>query len=183
LIDCGHFHLACPPFTGSTWCIKALAAAGLGDASKTGLHLPHISHWGQECPPLKVSTVRHPAMWLRSYWLNRGHIGVPLVDRFLPWAKESEDFSGFVRTYLKEDPGAIGNMFFSYNANNWIRTDELVPAFREMLELVGCPEKQARLVESVEPQNVFKGKKPAYPPHLFDLVLEAERDLCSYFEF
>ena len=105
------------------------------------------------------------------------------MDRFLTWAKESKDFSDFIRLYLSNAPGGIGEMFFSYNANNWVRTDELSPAFEETLCLVGCSPKQAALVRTVGPQNVHKGNKPACPPHFFNQVMEAEDDLCSYFEF
>lgn len=180
MIDYGVFRYAGPPRTGSTWVLKAAALAGLGEGQKAKLHEPHSPG-----ASLKVSTVRHPVDWLKSYWaeIHGGCVGVPAVDWFAVHARSSEDFPEFVERYLAEQPGAVSRMFLSYGADSWIRTDELAWGFCDLLESAGVPRKQRELVLALPRQCCARRPLPDLPDPLRRRVLEAERRIVEEFEF
>lgn len=180
MIDLDAFQLACPPFTGSTWCIKAAAEAGLSgfEGLKAHIHQPHAGGRGSK---LRVSTVRHPLEWALSYWLNGGQCNVKQVDAFLPVKNRCISAEDFIRQVVEIMPGHIGRMMLSYNADSFIRTDELNEAFYELLESAGAP--KAERAYSFPPQNVTRKAKPRISPTLIDKLMVAENDFCERFHF
>lgn len=181
MIDYKHFQLACPPHTGSTWCIKACALAGLGEATKTDLHKPFPSDGGQFVP--RIATVRHPGDWLFSYFQNAGQTNLPLVDVLLPLQRRSLGYSQFVREIIEHIPGQVGRIMNAYKADTYIRTDELTDGFTDYLEAFGLDVSE---VMYLGPQNTSRQpsiSRVKLSGALYSKLMGSEHDLVSRFEF
>jgi len=185
MIDYGPFLFAAPPRTGSTWFLKACYEVGLGEGFKSDVH----TLFPPDARKLKVSLVRHPFNWLISYFaaIQGGHTGIDCVDRLA-----SLDFSGtfvdFIRSYLEKTPGALTNIARTYNADSYLRTEDLPWPFMELVEAAGISEQKARRAVALGRQN--PNKKSAairlavtYPIHLYRDVMNAEKELTMWFEY
>ncbi len=176
------FHFAACPRTGSTWFIKAAAIAGLGEAFKAKLHDPFPAR-AQRLASLRVSLVRHPCDWLASYWasIHPGRVGVREVDA-LPVAMAS--FDSFIKAYLRSMPGQVGRIFASYNADTYLRLEDMPWAAVELFETIGVQRGQTALVEKLDPQNVTRQElRPHWDAKLRRRVLEAEQEMCERYDY
>ena len=182
MIDYGLFRFASPPRTGTTWFRKACLACGLGDPGRTGVHEPHED---EPTSILRVSLVRHPADWLRSYWssIHPGVIGVSAVDSFRHLGREG-GFDRFVRECLQFAPGQVGLMVERYNADTVLRLEDMPWALIELLESLGVPESKSRRCLSLGPQNTSSsGLLPAWSAVLRRRVMAAEEELAERFDY
>lgn len=179
MVDYSLFQLACPPRTGTTWMLHAAAIAGLGSRSKAAAHQPHNG----QSRGLRVCTVRHPCTWLASYWtvLYPGFTGVDIVDRFAKL--RGDTFDQFVRSYLSRIPGAIGEMFFSYNADSYVRLEDLPWSFVDLLASSGVPQSMRERCISITRMNSGISPKPDWNKVLHRRVIESERDMCDLFDY
>ncbi len=181
MIDYGIFQFASPPRTATTWFRKVAFRAGLGEMSAAGIHTPHEPRGDV----LRVSVVRHPADWLRSYYttIQGGHVGVGCVDKFMNLAKRSDCLNDFLVSYLAELPGAVGWMFDAYNADTILKIEDLPWAMQGVLEGAGVKRSQAHKAIEISPQNVSRGVMPIMSPILRRDVVAAEADFCSEYEY
>jgi len=175
------FEFAAAPRTGTTWVIHAARFMGLGEGFKAHVHVPFEG----KSDLYRVSTVRHPCTWLASYFtsIHRGFLAVPAVDRFcrLP----TDDFDDFVREYLRFMPGEIGQMFLDYNANSYMRMEDLPWAFVELMESLGIPTEKADECLGIPVQNQTMGKKtkPMWNKQLWKRVTEAEKEMMEAYGY
>ncbi len=67
-----------------------------------------------------ITIRRCPADWLQSCFQNlRSVIGVPAVDRFLDLRVNNQTFVEFAELYLAQMPGAISEMFSTYQPSTY----------------------------------------------------------------
>jgi len=76
----------------------------------------HRFHWlSKNRPEGKVFCfVRHPATWLRSYWLHRMRLGW-LQDRYLD-KLGSRNMNEFIRRVCIHEPGYVSEMYKAYTS-------------------------------------------------------------------
>ncbi len=180
MIDYEIFRFASPPRTANTWFRKVMAEAGLGAMSAHYQHVP--------CPPggaLVVTMVRHPVVWLTSYYLHvkGGHVGVSDVDRFAPLARQSANLDAFLLAYLGTIPGAVGWMFDAYDANTVLRVEDLPWAILSLLEASGVDDATAMRASSLPPQNVYKGTVPKVSSRIQRAIIGAEKQFCEEYGY
>lgn len=128
------FAFSSAPKTGVAWFLKAAQLAGLGpgfrDKALSGFS-------GTPRTMLKVSLMRHPYEWLKAFHCSRGfgnHLG-PLDC--LSSVKNGYSFDSWVEYYLNHLPGKISELILSYDADSYIRRDDLPGAFVELAKSIG----------------------------------------------
>lgn len=179
MIRYGHFDYAAAPRTGTSWFVLAAYSAGYGNGGHFYVHdLFPTKHDGT----LRISTVRHPADWLMSYYnaIYPAKIGVEQVDRFAGLTGRS--FDQFVANYLQHMPGSIGKMMCSYDADSFIRIEDTPLAFADLMKSMGVSEKVASRCYGITRANASH-RKPYWSPSLLDRVIEAEHDFVTHFEY
>jgi hypothetical protein len=187
MIDYGLFHYAAPPRCANSWFKCAMGYAGLtswvghtGDRNICSWY-EHIPHLSTPQKVLKVSLVRHPYSWLQSYYANYRNrkTRIPMVDRFLPLPCDS--FDEFVRAYLHDIPGAVGEMFSSYEADTVLRLEDLPHAVDLLLESLGVTLVRNDFCRGK--MNVT-GKLPTVlDSRLRKQVVEAEQEIIDRYEY
>ena len=181
MIDYGTFRFAAPPRTGCTWFLKACSMARLGEGLKSHVHSPS--------PPrtvgLTVSLIRHPHDWLCSYFyaLQGGHMGIPAVDDLSFMAKDSVDFAGFMRRYIKRCSGKVSLMFDSYNADTVMKTEELKWSSLEFFASLNVKKNLLDEIKRLPPQNVGKNMPIKTDTKLRERVCEAESSFCNRYDY
>lgn len=180
MIDYYHFDYASPPRTATTWFMNAAFQVGLIRGYHPDVHIPWQCERGYQ---LRITTVRHPCAWLASYFaaIYPGHVGVPCVDQFakLP----AFDFDNFVRGYLYHMPGAVWQMFQAYEADSYIRIEDLPDAAIELFRACGLSRSACQQCRNLPPQNRNGRVLPRWSLVLFDRVCEAEQEMIEYFDY
>ena len=129
------FTYASPPKSGNQWFVAALKRVGL-PTKHPGMHVPgHV-----EGKP-RVTIVREPAIWLRSFFLNmHGPMGLAEVDIFLGLRTgHNQTFEEFGWRYVNEMPGQISKMRLFYEAEIELRTEHLADDTVAMLTELNVP--------------------------------------------
>lgn len=180
MVDFQLFHFAAPPRCASTWFLRAAALAGLPHVQAAGQSL--IPHEFDNAPVLKVSLVCNPCDWLASYWANvwPRRIGVPVVDRFA--SLPGGTFDDFIWAYLAGDAGTVGQMFAAYNADSFIRVEDLPHGMTELLQTFGVARGAASAMAHLRRLNVTAAP-PEYPDGLQLSVRAAEAEMCEQFNY
>lgn len=132
-----------------------------------------------------MSTVRHPADWLKSYYATiwPGQIQVSCVDGLRLLCHGKETFDDLIRKYLLSR-WSIGGMFDAYGADVVIRIEDLPWAFVEFLESVGVGRKDRGKCLSVPVVNESKlGRFPRWNPCLRDRVIESEWNMAEKYDY
>lgn len=178
-IDYTLFRFASAPRTGTTWFLKACSAVGLGVGFKASAHTPHNP---KDRTSFKVSLARNPCDWLASYYtaIHRGCTNVTCVDRFMKMRDDS--YESFVLSYLTMMPGAIGEMLTEYNADSYLRIEDMPWAFVELLESLGVPRHLRQRCYNLGKQNVSK-RVPRMPSRLRRRILESESRMVEDFGY
>ena len=174
------FAFASPPRTATTWFLQAVSEIGLGEGSKTKVHLPPPNDWNGYL----VSFIRHPFDWLCSYYtaLSGGHVGVPAVDQFSAAAKRCDNAGQFIKWVAMSNPGAVGRMFKSYRASTILRVEDLPWCALEFFESVGADKKKIKEVASLPPHNTTK-VLPILPKKIKRMIMESEQDFCLEYDY
>lgn len=177
MIDFGPFRFAGAPRTATTWIRHAADAAGL--RSSGFVHFPHNGKMDK----IRLSTVRRPTDWLRSYWSSvwPGQIQIDCVDGLRRACEGAETFDEFVRAYLSNG-WSVGRMFASYGADVVIRVEDLPWAFIEFLESLGVEQKNRERCLGIARVNESIGL-PEWNPSLRDRVLEAEWEMIERYDY
>jgi len=176
-IDFGPFRYASAPRTATTWIKQASAVAGLiGGGS---VHVPHDDDQSK----IRLSSVRHPADWLRSYWtaIWPSQIQIDLVDGLRKTCDGAASFDDFVRLYLRGCWG-IGNMHEGYGADVVIRVEDLPWAFVEFLDSVGVEKRARERCLLIGRPNV-SSELPKMSPLLRDRIIEAEWPMVEKYDY
>lgn len=179
MIDYGSFIFAAAPKTGTTWFLKVAEKSGLARGSKSHVH----TKAPEDVKKMSVSLVRHPCDWLASYYytLKGGATGVLEADALVDIARGNYEFEDFVHEYLKEFPGQISYIFYSYNADSYIRTCDLQWAAYELFVLNGADPRKAAAAVALGHRNVGK-YEVMWSPILWRKVVDSE-EICSEFDF
>ena len=187
MIDYEHFAFATPPRTGSAWLTHAVTLVGLPAYGRSQVHFPQPTE-----DRIRVTTVRHPVDWLRSYFLNvyPGKIGMPQVDAFAElrpsdtehYAKDQ--FDGFVQCYLDKLPGAVGRMFYAYEPTQCLKLEQIEESFISLCRAAGLgSEEDFNLIRSVGRRNSTKGFRHRGKHQWHDLVMQVETEYCEQFDY
>lgn len=180
MIDCGDFQFACPPLTGGGWFVDNLKRVGVSYKLTDGLFslfqpFPYTNNGSNS---LKVSLVRHPCDWLSHNYQdikNSGYIGMKTPFLELLSVNTLEDF---VRDYLMFCPGEMAKLFLSYEADTFMRIEDMPWAMVEFLEMIGIE----------RPHNLSKTTTVQLGPPIMDKnlrrqILTAERRLADAFDY
>ena len=129
----------------------------------------------------RVTIVRHPFLWLRSYYetVKGFRTGIPGVDLFSDLYRKSKTSDEFVNAYLTEAPGAVGRMFDAYDSHSMLKYEDMPRAGVQFLRSIG--EKNAAKFEfpKILGENwVFDASR-----ELWAAVVRAERDFCDRAEY
>jgi hypothetical protein len=178
MIDLQLFQFSTAPRTGTAWLLKAASLAGLGDHSEDKAHQPHATGPSQL---LRVSLVRHPCDWLASYYsgVHRRSTNSP-ADSFMQC--DNSSFESFVRSYLRTMPGGVGQVFFAYNADSYMKLEDMPWAFAELLESAGVPRPLRQRIYDLKAQNC-SSRRVSLKGKLRRQVLEAEERLVEEFDY
>jgi hypothetical protein len=89
----------------------------------------------------RVTIVREPATWLRSFFLNlHGPMGVDIVNTFLALRTgRDQTFEEFGWRYVNEMPGQISRMYLHYESEIELRTEHLASDTAAMLSRLNVP--------------------------------------------
>lgn len=179
MIDYKLFRFASAPRSGTTWMLKACHTIGLGEGQKPAAHVPHRD---ERCPVLRVSLVRNPCDWLRSYYaaVRGGSTGIDIVDRLARLRIES--FERFILSYASVMPGAVGEMFKAYHADSYLRIEDMPWAFAELMESLEVPQHLRQRCYDIPKQNCSP-RLPKYNSRLRRLVARAEREMMMDFDY
>jgi len=176
MIQYGLFTFACPPHTAADWFIRAAQSIGLGPGFR--FHAYEQFH-GTDHDRLRVSLVRHPCSWLGECWLSlqKGEIESNHTGYFSMLPKET--FQQFVQSYLAKDPGSISRLYNRYEANTYLRVEDLPWAFLELAESLGVPEVMlAKIRQLTTPTQALQ-----LPDYLHCQVIEAECTIAELYDY
>lgn len=179
MIDCDVFTYASPPRTATTWIKHALAQVGLPASGR--VHEPHDGPRSK----LRMTTVRHPAEWLRSYWaaIWPGQIQVDAVDDLHKACRGTRTFDEFIRAYLASN-WTVSGMIGSYGADSVIRVEDLPWAFCEFLQSVGVSCELGDRCLLIPTANAARNEQvPRWNPQLRARVVEKEQDAIELFDY
>ena len=178
MIDYGLFVFAGAPRTATTWIRHA--AADMGFLSSGRVHEPHSA----DSSKIRLSTVRHPADWLQSYYAEiwPGQIQIDCVDGLRRACNGTESFDDFIRLYL-DGSWTVGGMFAAYGADMMIRVEDLPWAFFEFAGSVGVCRASWDKCLLIRPANASRKKKPEWNPLLRARVCEKEADFMERYEY
>lgn len=194
-VEYERFQFASAPRTGSTWFLKAASISGLGDGSKSKVHIPFPD---DNSKTLRVSMVRRPVDWMASYWASiyPGSVGIHHIDALgtYQWGdKDSagytsrsgviQNFDDFVRHYLKYMPGQYGRIINHYQSDNVIRIEDTPWCFIEFVE--GFKSLSPHQIESLRNLNKQNSSKhlPVWNKKLRRKVIEAEEEIYDRYEY
>lgn len=178
MIDYKKFYFATAPGTGSSWFVKAAQLAGLGYAPRERA----FDGFSSDDDRLKITLVRHPCAWLVDLWCRKSFDPRPISHVGRLGELVGEEFSLFVEDYLQKMPGEIGRLFYLYDADSYIRSEDFPLAFVELAESMG--------VERGLLQNDFFHKCPLqsnsrsnYTVMQWRAIIEAEWELVQFFDY
>lgn len=167
------------PRTGTAWFTQACAIAGLGEQGRAKVH---------EFPEgpkdkLRVTSVRHPADWLVSYFhvIGRTSFGIAELNVFAQLNFES--FTDFIKSYLKQCPGAIERAMDAFQADVVQRLEDQPRALIRLLNVLDHPFNMPRVIIHNTRINVGRFPRPYWQPNLYDQVLDAEASLMERFDY
>ena len=179
MIDYGIFLYAAPPRTGSVWFTQAMKQLGFEGRMVGSRHEPFGDV--DQTKPL-VTMVRHPARWLASYFSGvKGELtGLPLVDRFSSICVDVS-FMKFANRYIEQMPGAVGQLFSSYQASIVQRLEDQPWALSQLLMQLDVPRNKCKQIEhlpvSMPSSGIF------YSTDLRRRVLQAESELADRYDY
>jgi hypothetical protein len=182
------------PKTGGTWVRQALRAAGL--AAREWPDAPHCHATRDDFRPAEYGDlpafafVRHPAEWLRSYWVYKMGVDWQRPNKFDRKLRDCRStFDGFVRGVLeREPPGYVGRLFSRYlPAGDSLaigRFERLPSELIRILHRFGesFDETAVRSRSRVNAGD-YRRFRADYPPELYRRVMESERPLCERFGY
>ncbi len=177
MIDFELFHFATAPQTGGLWILSACKKVGLKSNRVPVVHDGFPEERSGDA--IRLSCVRHPCDWLVAYYRNvhPNSVGLPEADQFR-W--QAESFDDFVRQYLANAPGAVGKMMTSYEADSYLRFEDLPLAFVEMLESLGVPRS---LASKCFQQAPVAAEPFEWNPQLRNAVMRAEAEFLDHFQY
>ncbi len=168
------FAFATAPNTGEDWFIEACRLVGLTHIGCSCLCLAHERF--QKSDLLKVSLVRHPFDWLYHTWWVASVCkhAEPFTDfeRDIPW-------SNYLDQYLRNQAGEIGRLLTSYEADSYIRFEDLPDGLRELRSSLGVKGSMIDLM----PPSVLPLKRTPADRNSKRSVCDAEKELCDAFDY
>ena len=136
MIETDWFTYAGPPKCGNHWITAAMKRAGVVPFGGINMHVP-----GHVPGKPRVTLVREPATWLRSFFLNmHGPMGIDIVNTFLVLRTgRDQTFDQFGWRYVEEMPGQISKMYLLYESEIELRTEHLASDTAAMLSRLNVP--------------------------------------------
>lgn len=135
MLETEWFTFAALPKTGNHWFKRTLEEAGVPYVDN-GVH-----NRGQHNGLPRITIVREPALWLRSFWLQiHTRMGFAQMDQIQDLrGPRTEPFYKFAWRYVEEAPGAIAKCYLHYESEHELRTEHLPLDTLELLEELGVP--------------------------------------------
>jgi len=129
---------------------------------------------------LRVSMIRNPYDWLVSsyeYFKKHKvetHLNESLSEFRTLSMTSPEDF---VYSYLQNIPGEISKLFLSYQADSYMRIEDMPWAMLEFLEMIGVPRPNR-----FPPTTVFQ-LAPTINDTLRRRLIKTEEEICDAFDY
>ncbi len=173
MINFNDFCFAAAPGTGASWFLEAMQLYGFGPQF---IHQVHQTFEGSNPYQFKLSIVRHPLSWLTWYFLQgRRHNYPELVD----FSRLDASYYGvFLSQYLNRMPGRLTRLMTGYNADSYIKYEDLPDAFLEFMYSLGYS-------PPIQGSDFFH-KKPwmqVMPNYWNDKIMQAEKELVDEFDY
>jgi hypothetical protein len=179
MIDYGCFYFAAPKFCSGVWFYEMMEAAGfLMPLANGRIESPFLI---ESTDKLKVSLVENPIKWLTQC---HNAIESRMLYDLLPFTDlPSQSFEGFLRSYVHECPGAVGELFDRYKADSIIRVEDLPWALVDLLSALKVEQSRTNLITTVKRVVVSGNFTHKIDASLRNRVLDAERSLCERYDF
>jgi hypothetical protein len=174
------FAFATAPNTGEVWFTEAYRKMGLvfrGYSCPCVIHpcLAHEQFQPEAESLLKVSLARNPYEWLHYIWAA----GVcEHAERFGTFNK-SMSWLDYLDHYLENHRGSIGKLFLSYEADSYIRREDLPDGLRELLTSLDI----GRDVGDLLPSFRFPPWRAPLDKSARRSVCDSEKELCDAFDY
>lgn len=183
MIGYARFQYGAAPSCGTHWTMQAFAIAGLGERPHTGAHHPPNAGPTAHCPML-ITTVRHPADWLYSYYYGRlsGYTGLEKVDRLMHIAR-SLNFKNFLSSYCRLYAGTISEVFADYNATVAWRLEDYPWPVIEFLQAQGASKIAIDHIKKLPASNVSRIQANPLTEKQRAMIRDAESGLCEQYEY
>ncbi len=161
MIDYGDFQFACPLGAGGSWFYQAMKPLGIPFTTTTGgIYSPFTDE--RNGALLRVSMVCHPCTWLFKCFERRGM---------------NRDFETYLHHYLRNTPGAVSRLFLSYEADSYMRAEDMPWAMYEFMEMIGHKEPgklpPTTALRTICLENV----------HLRREIMKAEKGMADAFDY
>jgi len=135
VIDCKDFQFATASLTGGPWFYQTIMKYGIEDSEYYGGVLGKFKKI-KDGHKLKVTLVRNPCDWLGlCYKMLLSDCLSGTLKKFKELNTES--LYEFANDYLDKMPGEISRLFFSYEADSYMRIEDMPWAMLEFLEMLG----------------------------------------------
>jgi len=172
------FEFATLPGTGASWFVQACQYAGFGPSFLNYAHIPFSE--SVHSSKLRVSLVRHPCSWLAHCFVAKKSNLVPL--KYMGGFADSplDNFDSFVEDYLNRMPGAVTTLYRNYQADTFIRIEDMPGAFHELMESFGVPRTLYGYHVRTPIQN---NNLPEWNPKLRALVAKQEMSIIDEYDY
>jgi hypothetical protein len=180
MISYNGFDFAAAPGTATHWFCSACVYADLGSCFSWQVYERFPDEPGKV---IRVSLVRHPADYMRA--LARYAFPKPVPLGQLDWR---QPFDRVVCEYLERFPGAISRIMLGYQADTYLKTEDLPHAFLEFAEALGVSrEILARPFFHNVTDDLYAGVAPieqgGKKDYWKDKLVEVEHELCDLFDY
>jgi hypothetical protein len=174
------FAFATAPNTGEVWFTEAYRKMGLvfrGYSCPCVIHpcLAHEKFQPEAESLLKVSLARNPYEWLHYVWAA----GVCEHDERFGTFSKSMSWLDYLDWYLAEHRGDIGRLILSYEADSYIRFEDLPDGLRELRSSLGIKGTMMDLL----PPWVFSSYGAPTDKSARRSVCDAEKEMCDAFDY
>jgi len=174
MIDYGCFYFAAPKLCSAQWFTDMMGAVGFQPNGN-----PEFVFTTESTDKLRVSLVENPVQWLNHCYNT---IGSGLLYDLPPFTDlPNQSREGFLRAYLHECPGAVGELFGHYKADSIMRVEDLPWALVDLLTTLGIEKAGIESVRRVVPGGSFVNR--TIDRTLRNRILDAERSLCEQYDF
>jgi len=183
MIEFDRFRLAAPPFTDLPTIAAACRTCGLIQSREQA-----TSIYGPFSEPshdmLRIGFVRDPFDWLCDcflYFLKPKREKIEVIE---PFSELPIDLSmeGFIRAYVKHSDLSVSELFDTYEADSFFRSEEFPRALSDMLKPFNIPDQWI-----MDAKNLFDDQSSDFemkvPPILRQAVYQKDILHCERFDY
>ena len=178
MIEYNLFQFAAPPSTGVAWFVQTAQLAGMGPGFGHHAHVPFPTR--NKGRRLRVSLVRRPCDWLASVYRTVKRDGPRSNHIGLFHSLDYDNFDAFIRSYLSRIPGEVGRLYNRYEADTYLRIEDMPGAFIELMESL---EVNFLLMENCWRVPKIIDTLVEWNPNLRRLVRETEKETYDAYDY